>query len=198
MAPINVVIVVITMIESLRAFDLAFIINQRHERPRAAVDADHEQQHQRGEPVGFGSAIAVVLLVISLGADRRLPDPDDARGQHDERRDVGASQAAAPAAAAPRGSRAAPGRAARLPRFDGRLIWLLPLLWAVYISLRPFGDTAGERLRLAARPALSFDELHRTPGPRANLALLLPEHADRDHPGGDRRRCSSRRWWRSP
>ena len=50
MAPINIVIVVVTTIEALRAFDIAYIINRRQERPRAAVDADHEQQHQRVEP----------------------------------------------------------------------------------------------------------------------------------------------------
>ena len=78
MRPINVVIIVVTVIESLRAFDIVYIINQRQERPRAAVDPDHQQQHQRGQPgrvrLGDRGRPAGDLA----GADRHLPDPDDA------------------------------------------------------------------------------------------------------------------------
>ena len=40
---------------------------QGPERPRAAVRADHPEHRRRGSRVGFGSALAVVLLVISVG-----------------------------------------------------------------------------------------------------------------------------------
>ena len=39
----------------------------RQERARAAVHADHQQRISESNRLGFGSAIAVVLLVISLG-----------------------------------------------------------------------------------------------------------------------------------
>ena len=66
MQPINVVVIVVTVIESLRAFDIVVHHQQGQERPRAAVDADHQQRLSEASLVGFGSAIAVVLLVISL------------------------------------------------------------------------------------------------------------------------------------
>ena len=48
--PINIVLVVITVIEALRAFDIVYIINHGPERARAALRADHRQHHRRGEP----------------------------------------------------------------------------------------------------------------------------------------------------
>ena len=50
MRPINVVIIVITVIESLRAFDIVYIINRGKNGLELLSIADHEQQHQRGEP----------------------------------------------------------------------------------------------------------------------------------------------------
>lgn len=67
MAPINVVIVVITAIESLRAFDIAFIINQGKNGLELLSILITNNSVSEASLVGFGSAIAVVLLVISLG-----------------------------------------------------------------------------------------------------------------------------------
>ena len=50
MRPINVVIIVVTVIESLRAFDIVYIINQGKNGLELLVDPHHQQQHQRGEP----------------------------------------------------------------------------------------------------------------------------------------------------
>src|SRR5207245_11763581 len=66
-ARINVVIVVITAIESLRAFDIAFIINQGKNGLELLSILITNNSISEASLVGFGSAIAVVLLLISLG-----------------------------------------------------------------------------------------------------------------------------------
>jgi multiple sugar transport system permease protein len=67
MAPINVVIAVITTIEALRAFDIAFIINQGKNGLELLSILITNNSISEASLVGFGSAIAVILLVISLG-----------------------------------------------------------------------------------------------------------------------------------
>jgi multiple sugar transport system permease protein/raffinose/stachyose/melibiose transport system permease protein len=66
MAPTNVIIVVITVIESLRAFDIVWVIN--HGRNGLELLSVLVVQYLVGETqvIGIGSAFAVVLLVISL------------------------------------------------------------------------------------------------------------------------------------
>lgn len=66
MRPINVVILVVTVIESLRAFDLVYITNggtNGLELLSVLVTQNIVGQFSR---IGFGSALGVVLLVISL------------------------------------------------------------------------------------------------------------------------------------
>ncbi|MFE6038625.1 carbohydrate ABC transporter permease [Streptomyces sp. NPDC056452] len=66
MRPINIVIMVITGIESLRAFDLVYITNKGInglELLSVLVTSNIVGETQR---VGFGSALGVVLLLISL------------------------------------------------------------------------------------------------------------------------------------
>ncbi|WP_433893996.1 carbohydrate ABC transporter permease [Streptomyces sp. CA-111067] len=66
MKPINIVIMVVTVIESLRAFDLVYITNKGLnglELLSVLVTSNIVGETQR---VGFGSALGVVLLVISL------------------------------------------------------------------------------------------------------------------------------------
>jgi len=65
--PINIVVLVITIIESLRAFDIVYVINKGTnglELLSVLVTNNIVGEAQR---IGFGSAIAVVLLIISLG-----------------------------------------------------------------------------------------------------------------------------------
>lgn len=65
--PINVIILVVTVIESLRAFDLVYIINKGSnglELLSVLVTNNIVGEISR---IGFGSALGVVLLVISLG-----------------------------------------------------------------------------------------------------------------------------------
>lgn len=64
--PINIVIVVITTIEALRAFDLAYIINGGRNGLELLSTLITNNSLSEASRVGFGSAIAVVLLVISL------------------------------------------------------------------------------------------------------------------------------------
>jgi multiple sugar transport system permease protein/raffinose/stachyose/melibiose transport system permease protein len=67
MAPINVIIVVVTAIEALRAFDIAFILNQGKNGLELLSILIYSNTLSEASLVGFGSAIAVILLVISLG-----------------------------------------------------------------------------------------------------------------------------------
>ncbi len=67
MAPINVIIVVVTAIEAARAFDIPFIINQgKNGLELLSILITNNSVSEAGL-VGFGSAIAVILLLISLG-----------------------------------------------------------------------------------------------------------------------------------
>jgi multiple sugar transport system permease protein len=66
MAPINVIIVVITAIESLRAFDIAYIVNRGKNGLELLSTLITNNSISEASLVGFGSAIAVILLVISL------------------------------------------------------------------------------------------------------------------------------------
>jgi multiple sugar transport system permease protein/raffinose/stachyose/melibiose transport system permease protein len=67
MRPINMVILVITVIESLRAFDLAFIVNKGLNGLELLSTLVTNNIIGEASRIGFGSAIAVVLLVISVG-----------------------------------------------------------------------------------------------------------------------------------
>ena len=66
MKPINIVLVVITVIEALRAFDIVYIINRGRnglELLSVLITGNIIGEASR---IGYGSAIAVVLLTISL------------------------------------------------------------------------------------------------------------------------------------
>ncbi|MEV6723263.1 sugar ABC transporter permease [Streptomyces xanthochromogenes] len=65
--PVNVIVGVITVIESLRAFDIVYAVN--HGRNGLEVLSVLVTDNIIGEAsrIGFGSAIAVVLLTVSLG-----------------------------------------------------------------------------------------------------------------------------------
>jgi ABC-type sugar transport system permease subunit len=68
--PVTIIVLVITIIESLRAFDLVYVMTNGLEGPNHATEvlatmmfnaAIHNYQ------LGYGAAIAVILLIISLG-----------------------------------------------------------------------------------------------------------------------------------
>ena len=143
--------------------------------------------------VGFGSAIAVVLLVISLVPIVDLPDPDDA-----ERLGVSTStdrpRVVQPVAAVRprRRDPLAAGRPPRVPHRAWRCVWLFPLAWVVFTAFRPYRRHHRQRLRLV-RPDADARQLHlgleRAPTCRS-LFLNTLIVAD---PGRDPRSCGSRR-----
>jgi len=65
MRPVNIIIIVITVIESLRAFDIAWVINKG--RNGLELISTLVTQNVIGEAsrVGFGSALATIMIVIS-------------------------------------------------------------------------------------------------------------------------------------
>jgi multiple sugar transport system permease protein len=67
LAPINVVVLVVTIIESLRAFDIVYVINKGLNGLELLSVLVVTNLIGEASLVGFGSAIAVVLLVISIG-----------------------------------------------------------------------------------------------------------------------------------
>ena len=66
MAPTNVIIVVITIIESLRAFDIVYVINMATNGLQLVSALVVKYLVGESQVIGIGSAFAVVLLVISL------------------------------------------------------------------------------------------------------------------------------------
>ncbi len=65
--PINIVVIVITVIEALRAFDIAYIINRGlNGLELLSILVTHNIIGEASR-IGFGSSIAVVLLVVSIG-----------------------------------------------------------------------------------------------------------------------------------
>ncbi|GAB3956812.1 hypothetical protein GCM10027614_70330 [Micromonospora vulcania] len=87
--PINIIVLVVTVIESLRAFDLVWVVNKG--RNGLELISALVTQNVVGEAsrIGFGSALATIMLVVSLvfiaiylatvirrtGNEHRDPDP---------------------------------------------------------------------------------------------------------------------------
>jgi len=67
MRPVNVVVLVITIIEALRAFDLVFIINGGRNGLELLSVLVYDNIVGEASRIGYGSAIAVILLLISIG-----------------------------------------------------------------------------------------------------------------------------------
>jgi ABC-type sugar transport system permease subunit len=66
MRPINIVVAVVTVIESLRAFDIVYIINNGRNGLELLSVLITDNIIGEASRIGYGSAIAVVLLVVSL------------------------------------------------------------------------------------------------------------------------------------
>jgi multiple sugar transport system permease protein len=65
--PVNIVVLVVTVIESLRAFDLVYALNKGTNGLELLSVLIANNIIGEASRIGFGSAIAVILLVISLG-----------------------------------------------------------------------------------------------------------------------------------
>jgi len=66
MRPINIVVVVITIIESLRAFDIVWVFNGGTNGLELISALVIQNLVGEGQVIGIGSALAVILLVVSL------------------------------------------------------------------------------------------------------------------------------------
>jgi ABC-type sugar transport system permease subunit len=66
MKPINIVVVVITVIEALRAFDIVYIINRGTNGLELIGALVVQNLVGEGQVIGIGSALAVMLLVVAL------------------------------------------------------------------------------------------------------------------------------------
>ncbi len=66
MKPINIVVVVITVIEALRAFDIVYVINRGTNGLELVGALVVQNLVGEGQIIGIGSALAVLLLVVSL------------------------------------------------------------------------------------------------------------------------------------
>jgi multiple sugar transport system permease protein len=64
--PINIVVLVVTVIEALRAFDIVFIINKGRNGLELLSVLVYDNIVGEASRIGYGSALAVILLVISL------------------------------------------------------------------------------------------------------------------------------------
>jgi multiple sugar transport system permease protein len=65
MRPVNIIIVVITVIESLRAFDIAWVINKGRNGLELLSTLVTQNVIGEASRVGFGSALATIMIVIS-------------------------------------------------------------------------------------------------------------------------------------
>ena len=64
--PINIVVVVVTLIEALRAFDIVFIVNKGRNGLELLSVLVYDNIVGEASRVGYGSALATILLVISI------------------------------------------------------------------------------------------------------------------------------------
>jgi multiple sugar transport system permease protein len=66
MRPINIIVVVVTVIESLRAFDIVWVINKGTNGLELISTLVTSNVVGEASRIGFGSALATIMLVISL------------------------------------------------------------------------------------------------------------------------------------
>jgi ABC-type sugar transport system permease subunit len=64
--PINIVVIVITVIEALRAFDIVYIINQGRNGLELLSVLVTQNIIGEASRIGYGSALGTILLLISL------------------------------------------------------------------------------------------------------------------------------------
>jgi multiple sugar transport system permease protein len=64
--PINIVVIVVTVIEALRAFDIVYIVNRGRNGLELLSILVTDNIIGEASRIGYGSAIAVILIVISI------------------------------------------------------------------------------------------------------------------------------------
>ena len=66
LAPVNIVVLVVTIIESLRAFDIVYVINGGRNGLELVSVLIYDNVVGEASRIGYGSALAVILLFISM------------------------------------------------------------------------------------------------------------------------------------
>ena len=66
MRPINIIVLVVTVIESLRAFDLVWVVNKGRNGLELIGSLVFSNIVGEAQRIGFGSALATIMLLISL------------------------------------------------------------------------------------------------------------------------------------
>jgi multiple sugar transport system permease protein len=66
LAPVNVVVVVVTIIESLRAFDIVFVINKGTNGLELVNVLIYQNVVGEASRIGYGSALAVILFLVTM------------------------------------------------------------------------------------------------------------------------------------
>ena len=138
--PINIVLVVITVIEALRAFDIVYIINRGRNGLELLSVLITDNIVGEASRIGYGSAIAVVLLDDLDRPDRDLRLEQLPGGGSMSTTTVGAGPVRRP-------NRQRVGlRRIALHAFLilTVLLWLSPILWAIFTAMRPYGDTSAD------------------------------------------------------
>ena len=139
MRPINVVVLVVTVIESLRAFDIVYVINGGKNGLELLSVLVYDNIVGEASRIGYGSAIGTILLLLALGfivsylvVNFRRGKPSRARSTNAPRRGIHVFLAVI------------------------AVVWLFPVVYAVYTSLRPYADTA-EHGYVSIAHSLTFD-----------------------------------------
>src|SRR3954447_10974396 len=65
--PINVIVLVVTVIESLRAFDIVYVTNGGHNGLELLSVLVYDNIVGEASRIGYGSALGTILLIIALG-----------------------------------------------------------------------------------------------------------------------------------
>ena len=143
MRPINIIVFVVVFIESLRAFDLVWIINKGRnglELIGALVTSNIVGEASR---IGFGSAMATIMLLMSLGVHHHLPARRHARGEPMSTATAVATPRSAADIKVPRKRGPRPARIALQVFLTVMALgWLFPIVWAVLNSFRDYAYTS--------------------------------------------------------
>ncbi len=185
LAPINIVVLVITVIESLRAFDLVWVINKGRNGLELLSALVTTNIIGEASLVGFGSAIATILLFISLVFIVLVPRQHPPGGTtmststSSSTTTPGRSRTGADAPGSVSGSRKKPVTARRVLLYVTlvvvALVWLFPVVWAVYNSFRDYGYTALNGY--VSFGGFTLDNYSRRLG-AGRLRPVLRQHAD--------------------
>ena len=137
MRPINIVVLVITFIEALRAFDLVWVVNKgRNGLELISALVTHNIVGEASR-IGFGSALATIMLVVSIGLRRDLPADRPAEERrlvsHHDRGPADDQQWTTAGGPGPAAQRVALAAATRF-LIVMALAWLFPVLWALLSS----------------------------------------------------------------